>query len=75
MRKINRVLNNIKRGVCEIAIVQGDSIRSGRRSRVSCRVLPDGLQEIAKADMMGNIAWVEKVEEKIRLHVYTLLPF
>ena len=73
IRKVNRVLGKIKRGICEVAKVDGKQIILDRPGRVVYRVAGQRLQEVARVNLNGDIMWNATVEGGIRTHVASLV--
>ena len=73
-RWAERVLNKIKRAVCEVGGEEGKNVairRAPRRQVMVCR--GNELLEVAKTDALGNITWDADVPKEIRDHALSLL--
>ena len=74
VRDVNRALNKIKRAVCEVAGVEGKSVRFLRAPTSKVIWNQDGrIIEVAYVDCFGNINWADNVENAIRVYTKELL--
>ena len=73
-RKVNRVLNKIKRAVCDVAGVAGNTIRILRApARKVVLMKENTIMEIAQVNVFGEITWNASVEPQVRERTSLLL--
>ena len=73
-RIVQRTLGKIKRGICEVARVEGTKVRilSARLNKIILNKDGTAIQ-VANVDDFGIIHWDDAVEHAIREHVDLLL--
>ena len=75
-RKKDRVLNKIKRAVCDVAGVMGNTIRILRAPARKVVLMKDNtITEIAQVNVFGEITWNTSVEPQVRERTSLLLTF
>ena len=65
-RNVNRLLNKIKRAVCDVAGVAGNTIRILRAPAGKVVLMKDNvITEIAQVNVFGEITWNASVEPQV----------
>ena len=73
-RKVNRVLNKIKRAVCDVAGVAGNIIRILRSPIREVVLMKDNaISEIGQINVFGENTWNTSVEPQVRERAKLLL--
>ena len=73
-RKVNRVLNKIKRAICDVAGMAGNTIRILRAPARKVVLMKDNvITEIAQVNVFGEITWNTSVEPQVRERAILLL--